>query len=65
MREALRLQKGEFLSTFLESQPFGLAIALQYVGKGLLDYQFMHNRMADMLVKLQDECIQVHLGQGD
>ena len=65
MREAYRVQKDELLYPFLENQPFGLAIAVQYVGKELLDYQFLHMRMAEALIKLQDECVQVYLGKGD
>ena len=65
MREAYRVQKDELLYPFLENQPFGLVIAVQYVGKELLDYQFLHMRMAEALIKLQDECVQVYLGKGD
>ncbi len=65
MREAYRLQKGTLLYPYLVDQPFGLAIAVQYVGKELLDYPTIHRRMADVLVKLRHECAQVHLGESD
>ncbi|MBK1441016.1 ribonuclease P protein component [Parapedobacter sp. ISTM3] len=61
MREAYRLQKGQLLYPSLEKQPYGLAVAIQYVGKTLLDYPMMHVRMADALAKLRD----AHLSEGN
>ncbi len=64
MREAYRLQRTELLCHFLEKQPFSLAVAIQYVGNELLDYQTMYTRMANVLTKLQGECAKLHLGKG-
>lgn len=55
MREAYRLQKGERLWPALEHQSFGLVLAIQYVGKEVLDYARLHKRMADVLKKLEEE----------
>ncbi len=55
MREAYRLQKGEQLWPALETQPFGLVLAIQYVGKEIHDYTYMHKRMTDVLKRLEDE----------
>ncbi|MEC3880591.1 ribonuclease P protein component [Parapedobacter sp. 10938] len=55
MRESYRLQKGERLYPTMEGKPYGLAIAIQYVGKELLDFSFMRDRMADVLEKLHNE----------
>jgi len=55
MREAYRLQKGERLWQALEHQSFGLALAIQYVGKEILDYAFIHKRMTDVLKRLEKE----------
>ncbi|SEL33430.1 ribonuclease P protein component [Parapedobacter koreensis] len=54
MREAYRLQKGQVLYPSLESQPYGLVMAIQYVGKEVMDYPVMHRRMAEVLVRLRD-----------
>lgn len=55
MRESYRLQKGERLYPAMEGKSYGLAIAIQYVGKELLDFSFMRDRMADVLEKLHNE----------
>lgn len=55
MREAYRLQKGELLYPATEGKPYGLAIAIQYVANEPLDFSFMRERMAAVLVKLHDE----------
>ena len=55
MRESYRLQKGELLYPAIEGKPYGLAIAVQYVGKEVLDFSFMHERMAAVLEKLHQE----------
>ncbi len=61
MREAYRLQKAELLYPFIEKQTHGLVFAIQYVGREILDYQFMHTRMADALMRLQNETLCLHL----
>ncbi|MFC3196631.1 ribonuclease P protein component [Parapedobacter deserti] len=55
MREAYRLQKNERLYPALESQPFGMILAIRYVGNEVLDYAVMYARMADVLRKLGNE----------
>lgn len=55
MREAYRLQKNEWLYPALENRPFGLALAVQYVGKEVLDYATMYKRMAGVLKRLEEE----------
>lgn len=55
MRECYRLQKGESLCPATEGKPYGLAVAVQYVSKELLDFPFLYERMAAVLTKLQDE----------
>ena len=55
MREAYRLQKSELLYPAVENKPFGLALAIQYVGNEVADYALMHKRMADVLTKLGKE----------
>ncbi len=54
MREAYRLQKGELYPAFQEQQ-YGLAVAIQYVSKELLDFPFLYLKMAAVLKKLRDE----------
>lgn len=55
MREAYRVQKNEQLYPALENRPFGLLLAIQYVGKEVLDYAIMCKRMADVLKRLEEE----------
>jgi len=55
MREAYRLQKNERLYPVFESQPLGLVLAIQYVGKEVLDYAFLYKRMTDVLKRLEEE----------
>ncbi|MFB2117660.1 ribonuclease P protein component [Parapedobacter sp. 2B3] len=55
MRESYRQQKGALLYPALEGKPYGLAIAIQYVGGELLDFSFMSERMAAVLKKLHGE----------
>jgi len=55
MRESYRLQKGDLLYPAIEGKPYGLAAAVQYVGKDALDFSFMHERMAAVLEKLHQE----------
>ena len=55
IREAFRLQKKELLEERLKNQPFGLALAIQYVGKEVLEYAFIHKRLAEVLKRLGDE----------
>jgi len=55
MREAYRLQKNERLYPIFESQPLGLVLAIQYVGKEVLDYAFLYKRMTDVLKRLEEE----------
>lgn len=63
MREAFRLQKGEILYPGLEKQPFSLALAIQYAASEILDSPFLFERMTDVLVKLQHESAQIHMGK--
>jgi len=55
MRECYRQQKGERLYPAIQGKPYGLAVAIHYVGKELLDFAFMRERMAAVLAKLHDE----------
>ncbi len=57
MRECYRLQKDELLYPAVEGRPYGLAIALQYVGNEVLDFPLMRERMADVLKKLHDQVL--------
>lgn len=57
MREAYRLQKGERLYPAFEGKPFGLTLAIQYVGKEVLDYAYMYKRMTEVLKKLGEETL--------
>ncbi|SFC15933.1 ribonuclease P protein component [Parapedobacter composti] len=55
MREAYRLQKNGLLFPALEKHPYGLALAIQYVGDGKPDYGHMYRQMAEVMKKLQRE----------
>ena len=55
MRESYRLQKGKCLYPTIEGQSYGLAIAVQYVGKEVLDFSFMREKMGAVLEKLRNE----------
>lgn len=57
MRESYRLQKGQLLYPATEGKPYGLAIAIQYVGNELLDFQFMRLQMAAVLKKLHEKAL--------
>jgi len=65
MREAFRLHKNELLYSDLKQRSFSLVLAIQYVAKEVLDYQLIHDRMAEALIKLRHESAQIHLGEGD
>ena len=55
MRESYRQLKGERLYPTFKDKTFGLAIAIQYVGKEPLDFSFMYDKMAAVLEKLGKE----------
>lgn len=65
MREAFRLQKDELLYPYIKEQPFGLALAIQFVANEVLDYQLIYKRMTDVLVRLQHEDIQICMGKNN
>lgn len=54
MRESYRLQKGDLLYPAIEGKPYGVAVAIQYVGNELSEFSFMRDRMAIVLKKLGD-----------
>lgn len=65
MREAFRLQKDELLYAYVKQRSFGLILAIQYVAKEVLDYRLIHERMADVLVRLQHESVKACMGKSN
>jgi ribonuclease P protein component len=65
MRESYRLQKSNDLIPFLLKHNVTLYLAIQYVGKQILAYDVFHTAMNKMLKKLQDECADAYLEQGN
>jgi len=63
MRECFRLQKNEGLTPFLEEHQLPLLFTIQYVGKGLLAYDFLYSHMEKALVKLKNECSKLYLAK--
>ena len=57
MREAYRLQKNQLLYPAFQGKSYGLAIAIQYVSKELLDFSYMHQQMAIVLKKMHAEAL--------
>lgn len=55
MRESYRLQKAELLYSEIADKPFGLSVAIQYVGDRMSDFSFIHSRMAAVLERLREE----------
>ncbi|UIR56485.1 ribonuclease P protein component [Sphingobacterium sp. SRCM116780] len=63
MRECFRLQKKTNLTPFLQEQQLPLLLAIQYVGKGLLAYNFLYSHLEKALLKLENECSKLYLAK--
>jgi len=63
MKECYRLQKNDSLLPFLEQHQLPLLLTIQYVGKGLLAYDFLYSHMGKALLKLQNECSKLYLAK--
>jgi len=54
MREAYRIEKNDRLYPVVQQRPFGLIVAIQYVGKEILDYAVIHQRMTEVMRRLEE-----------
>lgn len=61
MREAYRLQKSD-LYKFVDEHSLAVLLAFQYVGKEILPYKQMSQRMTLVLERLKDEISKNYLG---
>ena len=62
MREAYRQQKHELYAHIGEST-FTLTVAVQYATNKMTDYSLLYSRMANVLLRLQHESAQIHMGK--
>ena len=62
MREAYRQQK-HGLYTHLSESSCTLTVAIQYATSTIADYSLLYSRMANVLLKLQHESAQIHMGK--
>jgi len=65
IREAYRLQKHQLLHTFLLNNQTEVLLAIQYIGKEILDYDVIFNKMNSVFIKFQHEYTKLYLEQGD
>ena len=63
MKECYRLQKNDSFAPFLQEHQLPLLFTIQYVGKGLLTYDFLYSHMEKALLKLQNECSKLYLAK--
>lgn len=54
IREVYRLQKGQHLYAGLSAAHQQLVFSVNYIGKEITDYQFMHKKMLKLLMQLND-----------
>ncbi|MFZ4260824.1 ribonuclease P protein component [Sphingobacterium sp. HJSM2_6] len=64
MRECYRLEKHK-LYDFLADQSLPLLLAMQYIGKEVLPYEELREKMHKLLDKLANELDKSNLGKGD
>lgn len=65
MREAYRLHKAALLYTFLTENESEVLLAIQYIGKEMLDFDLIFNRMENALRRFQHEYTKHYLGKRD
>lgn len=57
IKEAYRLQKATSLYPFLENQQKQVLIAFNYVGKEILDYQYLYEKLSLALLNLEKQMV--------
>lgn len=63
IREGYRILKRNFLYDFLDQQQVSILFSIQYIGKEIHDYEFIELKLKEILLKLQDEYVKLHLGK--
>ncbi len=56
IREAYRLNKEAILYTFLQQKQFQILLSLTYVGKEIVEYAYIENKLKATLEKLKSVC---------
>jgi ribonuclease P protein component len=57
IKEAYRLQKATSLYPFLENQQKQILVAFNYVGKEILDYQYLYEKLSVALLNLEKQMV--------
>ncbi|KHJ39701.1 ribonuclease P [Pedobacter glucosidilyticus] len=57
IKEAYRLQKATSLYPFLENQQKQVLVAFNYVGKEILDYQYLYEKLSLALLNLEKQMV--------
>ncbi len=57
IKEAYRLQKSVSLYPFLQTQQKQLLVAFHYVGKELLDYSYIYQKLSLALINLEKQMV--------
>ena len=55
IKEAYRLQKSHTFYPFLETQQKQILVAFSYVGKEILDYAYLHQKLSLALINLEKQ----------
>lgn len=63
IREAYRLNKKAFLYDFLKQKNTPILFSIQFIGKEIIDYANIENKLKAALLKLQDEYDKIHLAK--